>query len=48
VELCAVAENVLANSIGSTEFQIEIEKFLLQSYSAENLQLITDLLKGLS
>jgi len=47
-ELCAVGENVLANNIGSTEFQKEIEAFLIQKYSADNLQHITDLLKGLS
>jgi len=47
-ELCVVAENVLANNIGSNEFQKEIEKFLLEKYSADNLQHITDLLKGLS
>ena len=47
-ELCAVAENVLSNNIGSTEFQVEIEKFLLEKYTPENLQVITDLWKGLS
>lgn len=36
-DLCAVAENVLANSIGSNEFQIEIEEFLLKNYTADNL-----------
>lgn len=36
-DLCSVGENVLANNIGSTEFQKEIEQFLLKNYSADNL-----------
>ena len=47
-ELCTLAENILANGIGSTEFQREVESFLLQTYTADNLQVVTDLLKGLS
>lgn len=43
-----MAENVLSNNIGSTEFQVEIEKFLLEKYTPDNLQTITDLWKGLS
>ena len=43
-----IGENVLANGIGSTQFQIEIEDFLLKSFSASNLQVVTDLIKGLS
>lgn len=47
-ELCTLAENILANGIGSTEFQKEVESFLLEAYTADNLQVVTDLLKGLS
>ena len=36
-ELCSIAENVLANNIGSNEFQNEVEQFLLKSYTADNL-----------
>lgn len=46
--MCAIAENILSNNIGSSEFQKEVEGFLLKDYSTENLQHITDLWKGLS
>lgn len=36
-ELCTVAENIFASNIGSNEFQLEIENFLLKQYSADNL-----------
>ena len=48
VELCKIAENLLASNIGSNEFHLELEKFLIVNFTNENQQDVVDLIKGLS
>lgn len=46
--LCKVVENLLPPNIGSNEFQLELERFLIANYNDDNLQHIVSLVKGLS
>lgn len=48
VELCKVVENLLPANIGSNEFHLELERFLVVNFTDENLQDIVNLVKGLS
>ena len=48
VDLCKVVENLLPANIGSNEFHLELETFLIVNYTDENLQNVVNLIKGLS
>lgn len=47
-ELCQISENILPANIGSNEFHLELERFLIEKYNTDNLQIIADLVKGIS
>ncbi|CDW77722.1 UNKNOWN [Stylonychia lemnae] len=47
-DLCNIVENILPANIGSNKFQQELEDFILNKFESDNLQIVSDLIKGIS
>ena len=48
VELTEISSNLLEANIGSNDFHLELEKFILHNFTDENLMNVVNLIKGMS